>query len=400
MMGDPLLQLVEKRLQSSLVLQVLNSSSNTESTCNSSTKSPPPLTNLNTPDGSPVVHLFEISSELDKTLNWRGNSHNQKFVVITLNGSIMVYDTMFRRVLWKTQTNLERLSWGEFICEKEESTSSSLLIYSRQSGLYQIQLQEEEDEQEHPPQPQLIPSETHVGFCKPYLSKTNQNLIVPIETDKIGLYAIGQGQNQPEISTCFTFSSTVMSLKEITNDEDEEGSKYVMVTTEDGFVNVLKCEKDDSTSGWKGVLVSKLILPNQSQGICIEEDETTSIFVIGTNLKAIYLLKWTLKENILQPVGKKLLPTEGVSCLALQKGEGDKLLGAGCFDGTIRLFSFPKMTQISSISYHTSQINTLLFISEKVVKKNSKVGNGKTFLLCGASNSGSLSVWNAPALPI
>lgn len=260
-------------------------------------------------------------------------------------------------------------------------------MHSRQKGFHLVK-PESKQEKESVATPnsnlnELLSSETHIGFCKPYLC-SDQRVIVPIGSGKIGIHT----QGQQSVQACHSFKGTVMAVKEIVSDEN---SRYIICATEDGYVHLMEAKRGETDEIFQMTCLSQLLLPNygdaeqQPIGMCVEGDQ--SIFVIGSNLKYMFLLKLTQEESQLklQPFGKKILPTEGVSCMALRQGRG--ILAAGCFDGTVRIFGFPEMNQISTINYHKTQINTLLFINEKWNKE------GRWYLLCGANDSG-LSVWN------
>jgi len=389
-MGDSFIDLVEQRLQTSLSLDL---------SPRSTPKSSLPFTILNL-DGSPVLHLFGIPAE--KSIFGSSPGEKPKFGVVTLNGCITVYDTMFRKVTWKKQTTLEKVSWGTLSWRKSAaSPNPSIMVHSRQKGFHQVKVEAKSGSPSPgsgggdpiPPHVnELLSSETHIGFCKPYLC-TDQAVIVPIGSSGIGIHMQDDDQSSTSvIRPCFKFSSAILSLMELGNNVDGS-SKYVMVTTEDGKLSVVSC----SLKGKSSKLVTTLTLtcsstPSREEapiGTCMEGDGST--FVIGTNLRRMFLYKcdFPLEDDLqMSLVGKKILPTEGVSCLAMR--EGNTILGVGCFDGTIRIFGFPEMNQISAIQFHKSQINSLLFLNEKVDKR------GKWYLVCGAADGGGLSVWSIP----
>lgn len=286
----------------------------------------------------------------------------------------------FRCIAWKHETSLDKVSWGTLAWEKH--VDPFIMMHSRQQGFHLVKPVKQIDSTANNNSNELLSSETHIGFCKPYLC-LDQHVIVPIGNDKIGILPPGK----LGVDGCHSFKATLMAVKEIENLGD---SRYIICTTDDGNVHLLVARKDPGNGSEFSVKsLSNLLLPNygeqdQSVGMCIEGNG--NIFVVGSTSKYMFLFKWTSDEaTMLKPFGKKILPTEGVGCMAMR--DGNRILAAGCFDGTVRIFGFPEMSQISTINYHKTQIHTMLFINDKVTK------DGRWYLLCGASDSG-LSVWN------
>lgn len=290
----------------------------------------------------------------------------------------------FRRITWKRRTDLGKVSWGT-LSWGETAVDPAIMMHSRQCGFHLITPIVLDCVQPEGNFNELLSTETHIGFCKPYLC-SDRDVVVPIGDDKIGIYI----PDDTRVRVCYTFQTTIMSIKEVAY---REATKYLMCTTKDGYVHLLAAKLDPDSRTFQVNSLSQLLLPNyqnneqQPVGVCVEGYD--NIFVVGSNLKFMFLIKWIPDgANSLQPFGKKILPTEGVSCMAMREKKG--ILAAGCFDGTVRIFGFPQMNQISTINYHKTQINALLFINEKSSR------DGQWYLLCGASDSG-LSVWNIPS---
>lgn len=228
--------------------------------------------------------------------------------------------------------------------------------------------------------------EIHIGFCKP-ATCFDFHVVVPTTNFKIGVYC----NDEKEVINCHTFSTTVMAMKEMAN---YEFNKYMLCTTDDGSAHVLRIDRVSlSTKTGNAALLTKIHLPRYAEtetsqpiGMCIEG--LNNVFVIGTNLRYLFLFKWEKEHpKVLTPFGKKILPTDGVSSMAMMRGKS--ILAVGCFDGIVRLFMYPEMNQISTIHYHKTQINTMLFLNEKMSH------GGRDYLLVGANDSG-ISVWTIP----
>jgi len=288
----------------------------------------------------------------------------------------------YRRVAWGIETNEILTSWVDMFLDDNGKPVG--LVQSQNSGLHVF----------HSVDPNIASIErsslkvkVHHGFCRPALTR-NKNILCPSGHDTFYYLpkAILQSEGL-EVGESKSIESGQGASLVFLHPFVHKDNEYVMFGTEDGKIHVVRSPLGESNEKSLSSLclmdhVSKIgkkmdpIVP-----LCCAGDETSGFFVIGTTSTDLPLLKWDGESETLVVNQVKSIVNKGIGCLALRPDK--KLLAAGCWDGRIRLFTFPGMRQLVVLDFHKATITSLLFLD----KVDDWTGTDQYYLVCGAKDN-------------
>jgi len=309
-----------------------------------------------------VLKILEGSSS--SVIKKAGSQSTPLFGSISADGCLQIWDLLKRRPILTLDTHLPTTSWAD-LCpriplENEESESTvpspsdlEFFLYSRKSGLFR----QTGDTLRKNSLVRLPLEDVHCGFCKPLLI-SSEMLICPCGSDSIANISEFNSE-QPTVEQIST-SGPVTFLQNIPGTQSR-----ILLGTEDGKVSLL-----DTTSST--VIAScnlNEFVTESSEGslvpLCSDGDETTGHYLVGTAAEELILVELQiLPENESQTnlsVSKVIkVHRRGTSCIKLRP---DKILAvvAG-WDTRLRLFNFPGLKQLATLSCHSMTVSSLLFL--------------------------------------
>jgi WD40 repeat protein len=184
---------------------------------------------------------------------------------------------------------------------------------------------------------------------------------------------------------------------QLLNNYSKKSSNHQSKTNEEGSLTALKLAKSRLFLAFESGNVTVFNIDNYDDLKCLTVINLTSCalsldFDASKRIMVCcgpedFIISLDIKDDELRLLKKRDLPTKGLSCVHIRKSDA-KIVVAGSWDGTVRLFSWLKpqtLKPLGALKFHEESVDALAL-------------DGGSIIAAGSSD-GYISFWNVYPLP-